>query len=293
MPWEYIVMSAIQSVSRLGTVVMDPLFAFFTFLGEETFLLVAVFSIYWCGNKKFGEYLFLSLYSSIAANGILKDLVRRPRPFLTPGWEELRYVQIDNPLINTVSLGESFSFPSGHSQCAGGFFTAVALWVRKRWVTVLAVLAILAVMTSRVYLGVHFPGDVLVGAALGIIASLVSWWFFERYYHCKVALFACAVGISCVALLLSPSPDTVKTIGVGIGALGGMALEDRKVHFTTNGPVGGKVLRLVMGTAILMVIRAGLKLVLPDALIFDGLRYAVVGFAATGLWPWAFTALGL
>ena len=48
-----------------------------------------------------------------------------------------------------------------------------------------------------------------------------------------------------------------------------------------------------MGTAILMVIRAGLKLVLPDALIFDGLRYAVVGFAATGLWPWAFTALGL
>lgn len=154
MPWEYIVMSAIQSVSRLGTVVMDPLFAFFTFLGEETFLLVAVFSIYWCGNKKFGEYLFLSLYSSIAANGILKDLVRRPRPFLTPGWEELRYVQIDNPLINTVSLGESFSFPSGHSQCAGGFFTAVALWVRKRWVTVLAVLA-------------HSGGDDLPGLSGG------------------------------------------------------------------------------------------------------------------------------
>ena len=293
MPWEYIVMSAVQSLSHLGIAVMDPLFALFTFLGEETFLLVAVFSIYWCGNKKFGEYLLLSLYTSIAANGILKDLVRRPRPFLTPGWEELRYVQIDNPLIDTVSLGESFSFPSGHSQCAGGFFTALALWMRKKRVTVLAVLAILLVMISRVYLGVHFPGDVLVGAALGIGASLLSWWLFSHYYHCKVALFACAVGISCIALLISPSPDTVKTIGVGIGALGGMALEDRKVHFTTNGPVGGKVLRLAMGAAILMILRAGLKLALPDALIFDGLRYAVVGFAATGLWPWAFTALGL
>ena len=293
MPWEYIVMSAVQSLSHLGIAVMDPLFALFTFLGEETFLLVAVFSIYWCGNKKFGEYLLLSLYTSIAANGILKDLVRRPRPFLTPGWEELRYVQIDNPLIDTVSLGESFSFPSGHSQCAGGFFTALALWMRKKRVTVLAVLAILLVMISRVYLGVHFPGDVLVGAALGIGASLLSWWLFSHYYHCKVALFACAVGISCIALLISPSPDTVKTIGVGIGALGGMALEDRKVHFTTSGPVGGKVLRLAMGSAILMILRAGLKLALPDALIFDGLRYAVVGFAATGLWPWAFTALGL
>lgn len=293
MGWEYGVMTAIQSFSLVGEAFMDVLFATLTFFGEESFLLVAVFAIYWCINKRLGEYLLLSLFTSISLNGMLKDIVRRPRPFITEGWEGLRHVRIDNALVDTVTLDGSFSFPSGHSQCAGGFFTSVALWLKKGWIYAAATVMIVGVMVSRVYLGVHFPTDVLVGAALGILSSLVCYWLFNRFYRYKLWLFAVVVLLSLPAILLAPSSDTVKAVGVGIGAVIGLACEVKAINFTVDGTALRRVLRLLLGGALVMALRLGLKVVLPEALFFDGLRYAFVGFAATGLVPWVFTKLKL
>lgn len=293
MGWEYGVMTAIQSFSLVGEAFMDVLFATLTFFGEESFLLVAVFAIYWCINKRLGEYLLLSLFTSISLNGMLKDIVRRPRPFITEGWEGLRHVRIDNALVDTVTLDGSFSFPSGHSQCAGGFFTSVSLWLKKGWIYAAATVMIVGVMVSRVYLGVHFPTDVLVGAALGILSSLVCYWLFNRFYRYKLWLFAVVVLLSLPAILLAPSSDTVKAVGVGIGAVIGLAWEVKAINFTVDGTALRRVLRLLLGGALVMALRLGLKVVLPEALFFDGLRYAFVGFAATGLVPWVFTKLKL
>ena len=292
MGFDFTVMAAVQSLYRRGGGIMDFLFAAFTFLGEETFLLVAVFGLYWCLNKRLGELMLLSLYSSIGVNGILKDLIRRPRPFLTTGYEEMRYVVIDNGLIDTAGLGSSFSFPSGHSQCAGAFFGTLALWLRRKKTIIFCSLAILSVMLSRVYLGVHFPTDVLAGAAVGLVMAFVSSYLFQRFYRHKLCLFAGAVALSCLGLLAEPSPDTIKTIGVGIGALVGLAWE-RYFDFSVDGTAGRRLLRLILGAVLLAVLRAGLKILFPQALFFDGLRYCIIGFCATGLWPWAFTRLKL
>lgn len=288
MGFDYAVMEAVQSLYHLGGAFMDFIFTFFTFLGEETFLLIAIFAVYWCINKHFGELLLLSLYSSIGINGVLKDFVRRPRPFLTQGFEKMRYVVIDNGLVNTAHLGESFSFPSGHSQCAGAFFGAIAFWKRSTKTTLFCIFAILAVMASRVYLGVHFPTDVLMGAVIGIVMAAVSSYLFRRFYAYKLWLFAGAVLLSSLGLLAEPTASTIKTIGVGIGAFIGLIWESR-FQFTVEGSTGRRLLRLVIGVAILAVLRGGLKILLPQALFFDGLRYAIVGFFATGVWPWAFT----
>lgn len=293
MGWEYQVMVAVQSLAQWGVGVMDTLFAALTFFGEESFLLVAVFAIYWCLNKRLGEYLLLSLFTSISLNGMLKDSVRRPRPFMTEGWEGLRHVQIDNGLVDTVTLDGSFSFPSGHSQCAGGFFTAVALWVKKGWFYTLAIGMILGVMLSRVYLGVHFPADVLVGAALGILSSALCYWLFQRFYRYKLWLFLVVVLLSLPVIFLAPSSDTVKAVGVGIGAVIGLAWEIKAICFTVDGPPLRRFLRLLLGGTLVMALRLGLKVIFPESLFYEGLRYAFVGFAATGFVPWAFTKLRL
>ena len=292
MGFDHSVMQMVQSIWQWGGAAADPVFAAFTFLGEETFLLVAVFGVYWCLNKRMGEYLLLALYTGIGANGVLKDLVRRPRPFLTPGFEDLRYVQLNGPLVDTVHLRESFSFPSGHSQCAGAFFGGMAAWQKNRRTTALCALMILAVMASRLYLGVHFPTDVLMGAVLGLAMAWGCLWLFRKFYDHRLWLFAAAVGLTLLGLLADPTPDTVKTIGVGLGAWIGMVWESR-FCFVVQGSAGRRILRLVLGAAVLMALRLGLKVLFPAGVLFDGLRYALVGFAATGLWPWAFTRLSL
>lgn len=288
MAFDHLIMEWVQSLHTLGGSFWDALFAFFTFFGEETFLLVGVFGIYWCLDKRMGEQLLLSLYASIGINGLAKDLVRRPRPFLTPGFEDLRYVKIENPLVNTVHLKDSFSFPSGHSQCSAAFFGGVARRFKKGWVTVCCILLTLAVMTSRLYLGVHFPTDVLAGGAIGLAAALLCGWLFDRFYEHRIWLFVAAVGLTLPALFFSPAADTVKTIGVGIGALAGLVWE-HQFCFSVKGSTARRLLRLVLGAALLMALRMGLKILFPAGLVFDAIRYGIMGFAATGLWPWLFT----
>ncbi len=286
------IMELVQALHLLGRGVMDFFFVCCTFLGEETFLLVAVLGVYWCFSKPLGEQLLLSLFISLGANGLLKDLVRRPRPFLTPGFEERRYVIIRHFLVDTARLGNSFSFPSGHSQCAGAFFTSLALWSRRRKTAVLCGAAVLLVMISRVYLGVHFPTDVLVGGALGVGAAWAGWQLLEKFPRQKLWVFAGAAAMTALGLLVHPSPDTVKTVGVGVGALAGLWWEQGH-PFSVEGTAFSRIIRLVTGGALLMALRMGLKLLLPPGLFFEGLRYACIGVTATGLWPWIFTKVQL
>ena len=288
MAWEQQITGWVQQLYGLNGVFFDTLFLVFTFLAEGAFLLVAVFGVYWCVDKRRGETLLLSLFTSLMLNSILKDVVRRPRPFLTEGYAA-RYVGVDNGLVDTLSLEHSYSFPSGHSQCAGSFYTALALWARRWWVWVLAAIAILGVMTSRIYLGVHFPGDVLAGAALGVCATLLCWWLMDRFYEHRLLLFGLVALLSLPALLLSPTADTVKTMGVGIGGVIGLWVEMRYVNFTTDLPARKKWLRLGVGGGTLLLAYLLLKAVFPHTLVFDGIRYGIIGLLATGVLPWVFT----
>ena len=98
--------------------------------------------------------------------------------------------------------------------------------------------------------------------------------------------------LSGLMLLVNPSGDSIKTLAMGVGAVLGMWLEDGLVEFrSANGFFGG-ALRLVVGFVLIMAIRIGLKAVLPDMMWCHALRYGLMGFFATFLWPWVFTKLG-
>ncbi len=104
--------------------------------------------------------------ASALANGILKPLLPRTRPET-----EL------TPLVRRVlSPPKSSSFPSGHSASAAAFVTGVALESPIAGAALAPLAA--AVCYSRVHIGVHWPSDVIAGAALGIGIALSTrrWW---------------------------------------------------------------------------------------------------------------------
>jgi undecaprenyl-diphosphatase len=97
--------------------------------------------------------------ASLTINTLGKRTVRRPRPVLDPV-----------PLVRQLKRQPiTTSFPSGHAASAAAFATGVAL-ESPAWGAAVAPVAA-AVALSRVYTGVHFPSDVLAGAALGAGAA--------------------------------------------------------------------------------------------------------------------------
>ncbi|WP_406836091.1 phosphatase PAP2 family protein [Streptomyces sp. AHU1] len=104
--------------------------------------------------------------ASFTVNTLLKWSARRPRPLLE-GVPAIRHL---------ARQPHTTSFPSGHSASAAAFATAVALESRRYGVLVAPVAA--AVAFSRVYVGVHYPGDVLAGMAIGAGAAALTcrWW---------------------------------------------------------------------------------------------------------------------
>ncbi|NJQ17936.1 bifunctional phosphatase PAP2/diacylglycerol kinase family protein [Streptomyces bohaiensis] len=99
--------------------------------------------------------------ASATVNVLAKRAVRRRRPVLT-----------DVPVIRQLNRAPfTTSFPSGHAASAAAFTTGVAL-VSPKWGAALAPVAA-SVAFSRVYTGVHYPGDVVAGAAIGVGAAFL------------------------------------------------------------------------------------------------------------------------
>ena len=108
-------------------------------------------------------HLSLAGACAVASFSVIKRLVRRTRPYRV--YDELvpRYGELDAELLQR----DSYSFPSGHATLAFALATSTALSY-PRWYVVAPTLGWAgAVATSRVWLGVHYPSDVLVGAVLG------------------------------------------------------------------------------------------------------------------------------
>jgi undecaprenyl-diphosphatase len=110
--------------------------------------------------------LLAVLSSSILVN-ILKYIIDRPRPFVT------------YPDLEKLSAGGSPSFPSGHTADAFALATVLSL-VFPRWpVIIISYAWALTVGYTRMSLGVHYPGDVLAGAGIGVICALILHYLFQ------------------------------------------------------------------------------------------------------------------
>ena len=250
--------------------------------GEEVILVAIVGLLYWCLNKPFAKTLGYSVLTSITANCIIKNIVSRPRPFQNPDWD------ITNKRPDTA---DGFSFPSGHTQVCTSLFVSMAIWIKKRWMWVFAITISLLVAISRLYLGVHFPTDVIAGFALGVIFSFVCCYLHKKVKN-KFLLYIITIAISSAGLFFCTTEDFFTGYGLLVGVLFAFLFEEKYVNFTLDVSWFKKGLRLFFGLLLLLALKEGLKI--PFDLIAEGnlylraLRYGIASFVGLGIYPMLF-----
>ncbi len=152
------------------------LFWFFKFLTDSVSFIAYGVPVVFAGisvarkNKNGSRkaiYILISVASAGIFSNVLKLIVHRQRPFIT------------YPFIEKLSSGGGFSFPSGHTTDAFSMATAVCLLFPRWYVIVPMYIWAASVGYSRMYLGVHFPTDVLGGA---IFASSIAFLIYKTQY---------------------------------------------------------------------------------------------------------------
>ncbi len=211
-------MAALLWLQRLSHPWLDAFFLAVTSLGSREFYLTLIPLVYWCVDRRVGIRLGLAFLVSIYLNFVLKDLLRLPRPS-GPG---LRVLSPERDL--------GYGFPSGHAQGNATVWGYLAAAYRRRWLTVLAVALVALVSLSRLYLGVHYPADVLGGAALGlaVVAGFrAADGALARRTWPPWLPPAAAAAVPLAAAALYPTGDGFRMAGMAMGLAEGHLLSTR------------------------------------------------------------------
>ena len=153
------------------------------FTMSKTFFWIPLFALllYWIIREyKWNAWMVLIgigltvLLADQITSTLMKPFFARPRPSNEPTLTGLVH------LVNDYHGGK-YGFASSHA--ANTFGVAAFVWLlfrkNKKWIALLFVWA-LVVTYTRIYLGVHYPGDVLVGGMVGIACAVFSYWIYDR-----------------------------------------------------------------------------------------------------------------
>lgn len=272
--------------------VLDHIMVAITVMGNEIFYTLLIPLLYWCASKRVAILAGGSFLVGTMVNDALKDVWMNPRPDpanLVPNINELneRYIPKNSP-----------GFPSGHSQSAVAFWGALAWYVGRTPFVAACVIIILLIAYSRLYLGVHFFGDVLGGltfglAGLALYIVAVAWIRKKHELINRYALIAAALIAPYLLFKLLPGHEQAKTLGVLSGFLVGIILERDRVDFSPRAALPGHLLKIAIGLAGLFAVKAGLKPLLPEIASADFLRYWIMGMWVTLAAPWIFVRSGI
>ena len=248
-------------------------------LGDEPFYWFLLPTLFWCWDKKKVLPLVLVLSLEFYINFFLKETFHIPRP------EGLALINV-----------EGFGFPSGHAQ------NAVVLWGYLAWITGknfwLYGLVILLIGVSRLYLGVHFPSDVIGGWTLGFVWLFICLTIINQLKGRRLSLPT--VPAICLVLLLSlwqvsfyQSDLSIKISGGLFGFLAGAFIERVSVQYDYRTSVVKQVIKIFVGMAGMIVIKMGLEAIFPQWVVFHYLGYACIGGWISLGAPWMFVKVGL
>jgi hypothetical protein len=201
----------------------------------------------------------------------------------------------------------NYSTPSGHSQNSATLFGWFAVKIKTWWMLVISLSLIFLIGISRIYLGVHYLEDVLLGWTIGII-TVVVLVIVEKplcnflsevrndYLYLMLFLFGLlATVVSSFILPLPPNDNFGALGGLIMGLAIALPLESRYVNFSVE-PLGGQkwrlVIRIILGLALVLGIMLGLSPFLPTSVVWlRAIRYILVVIVGAFLWPLIFSKL--
>lgn len=298
----------ILAVQGLGAWLESPM-KFFSFLGSEEFFLLVLPIVYWSVNSGLGLRIGLILLFTGGLNNVFKLAFHGPRPY---------WVSTD---VRPYAAESSFGVPSGHAQNAVGVWGITAHWLRRTWAWVVAGLVIFAIGFSRLYLGVHFLHDVLLGWLIGglVLFGFARYWDPAAAWLGRLSLgaqvgvaFTVSVGLVALSALavtawsgwmvpvmwvdtagaafpeepINPGSlnSTITPAGALFGLAAGAAWIRAQGGFDVSGPLWKRTARYLLGLAGVLVFYVGLGAVFPRG--DDWLPYLLrfVRYALVGVW---------
>jgi membrane-associated phospholipid phosphatase len=285
-------------------------------LGPSRYLLGLAGLIYLCFDARLGARLMAVYFGSQVVAGFAKLAFHTPRPF----WVDDRIHAFEPSLA-------SYGLPSGHALVATCVWLLLASAFRKRWVWAVAGGIVLLVGLSRVWLGSHFISDVVVGCVMGGVLLPVfffmeqkcsgAWagWSLRGQLGAIVGMTAGIVAVDMVlwrsiAAGVAAAPwvahanteQNIRSLGgipaVVFGLGTGLAMASRWARFNAAGPVGKRLLRIVLVAAPGLAYwyrPRGMLREIPDSVAAGILfvSYSAAVWAFTFLLPRIFLKLGL
>lgn len=310
LPVEINIILALQSIAAWLRTPME----FLSFLGTEDAFMVIMPFLYWCIDAGWGLRVGLMLLLTNGLNGYLKIAFHGPRPY----WFDGR--------VAALSAETSFGMPSGHAQNALSIWGLLGYGIRQKWDARAALglgIALAALIGfSRLYLGVHFLRDVLVGWLVGGLLLVlfirlmdpVRDWFLGRSYVQQL-MIAAGSSLAMIAIMLlvyafvytwpipgewaanaaAATPDhpidpfSLKGIFTAAGTwlgvtIGAVWFNHHHGSFDTRGSTAQKFFRYLVGLAGVLVLYLGLGAIFPsnDDVFGFALRY--LRYTLIGLW---------
>jgi membrane-associated phospholipid phosphatase len=302
----------VRTIQTIENPALTALVKSVTALGSELFYIPAILLVYWCINEKKGCCLALLMLFSAWTNGALKVLLQQPRPYFL------------DPSVG-IGAAPGYGIPSGHAQLSLVFWTAALagpLGKGRAWLV--AGIVTLVMGFTRLYLGLHFPTDLLGGWFLAL-ATLGACWFLLP----PLGSFLAAGGMRLPMIGAAAAAFAMNALYPGDRRFGALFLGLSAGYLLTRGyfpfsasadaPGNGPFLRIksglvlraarfVLGMAGTGLLYHGLKVLLGEdfallgrASLF-GARYYELGrfirYGILGLWvsagvPWLFLRLGL
>jgi len=232
---------------------LDYFFLFITEFGDELVFLILSSILYWLVNKEIGYRFMMIFLGTIAVNDAIKFLVARPRPFQAG-------------VVSVVGEGSyGYSMPSGHAQ--GSMTMALTLHddfgKTNQWVTPVVFTMAILVSISRIYLGQHYFSDVIVGMlvafavfyAIKLIAPKIKLTTQKFIYMISPVL----IGL----LFLIDEKNYFVAVAAMLALTIGYDLEKKYINYTAKGTVWVQVAKYAIGLMVALLLKEGLKMVLP------------------------------
>lgn len=273
--------------------------SFISAFGEELACVAVIGFLYWCYDKRFGRFVGLNVLIGIVLNPMIKNVFVRRRPYFdSPEIKCLKPVDKSADIYNIAA--QEYSFPSGHSVNAVAVYGSAAVFGKKKYLAVIAVVLSLLIGVSRFCLGVHYPTDVLAGWLLGLVI-IIAVSRLQRRFNDPRLFYGLLLLITLPGFFYCKSADYYSGYGMLLGFVLGVQAEQKFVNFdNTRNPLRS-VLRVLGGVAVFFGLNTLLKMPFSSDFLNSGtvpaflvrtLRYTLVIFADIAVYPLLFKVTG-
>ena len=167
---DYLDETILQWFQQIHNDALTKIFMIITKLGEAgiIWIIFGFLMLFALKEKKYGcMVLFSLLLCLIFGNGILKNLIARPRP-----------CHMIHDIQMLIAIPKDYSFPSGHT--FSSVAASICIWHWNRKYGILAWILAVVMMASRLYFYVHYPTDIFAGILLGTILAMISIYCVEK-----------------------------------------------------------------------------------------------------------------